>query len=184
MKIQRDNLRIFFFFSLSPFFMVGEDEAQEKRGDKIITKKTHATEREREWEYIRIRRLSPPTSLLLSFLSLLCPLFRRGILQIRWKDNTEKSNTHAQKPETLLSLSLCVTHTRSNYLMYYYYYCCWCCCYSFFPPFPSYPKWDLITLAHSLLLRCWRLREEERKKIYKIKDSRPSSSVTETHNIV
>ena len=110
MKIQRDNLRLFFFFSLSPFFMVGEDEAQEKRGDKIITKKTHATEREREWEYIRIRRLSPPTSLLLSFLSLLCPLFRRGILQIRWKDNTEKSNTHAQKPETLLSLSLCDTH--------------------------------------------------------------------------
>ena len=47
MKIQRDNLRLFFFFSLSPFFMVGEDEAQEKRGDKIITKK-HTPQREKE----------------------------------------------------------------------------------------------------------------------------------------
>ena len=43
MKIQRDNLRL--FFSLSLFFMVGEDEAQEKREDKIITKNTRHRER-------------------------------------------------------------------------------------------------------------------------------------------
>jgi hypothetical protein len=49
MKIQRDNLRL--FFSLSLFFMVGEDEVQEKREDKIITKNTRHKKRKRVGVY-------------------------------------------------------------------------------------------------------------------------------------
>lgn len=149
MKIQRDNLRL--FFSLSLF----------------------SSHHPLQYYYSRF---------FLCSVLFLGEGFYKSVEKITQKNAT---HTHIYKSQRLSSLSLSVTHTRSNYLMYYY-YCCWCCCYSFFPPFPSYPKWDLITLAHSLLLRCWRLREEERKKIYiyKIKDSRPSSSVTETHNIV
>lgn len=81
-NIQRDNLRLF------PFFLLhGRGDEREIR--KHNNNKKHTPKREIEWESIR-RHTIVTTHFTITLFFFCFSLFRRGILQIRWKDNTER----------------------------------------------------------------------------------------------